>query len=62
MKPIKGLNEQFHLIQEQTAKDYGSAVRGVHAKAHAIVKGRIEVLDGLSTPLGAGRFRLAGVV
>lgn len=57
---IKGLNEQFHLIQNQTAKDYGSAVRGVHAKAHAIVKGRIEVVGGLAAPLAQGLFALPG--
>ena len=57
---VKNLNEQFHLIQEQTAKDYGSAVRGVHAKAHAIVKGRIEILSGLAAPLAQGLFASAG--
>ena len=57
---IKGLNEQFHIIQEKTAKDYGSAVRGVHAKAHAIVKGRIEVLDGLPAQLAQGVFASPG--
>ena len=57
---IKNLNEQFHLIQEKTAKDYGSAVRGVHAKAHAIVNGRFEILDGLATPLAQGLFASPG--
>lgn len=57
---IKGLNEQFHIIQEKTAKDYGSAVRGVHAKAHAIVKGRLDVLTGLPGPLAQGLFASSG--
>lgn len=57
---IKGLNEQFHIIQEKTAKDYGSAVRGVHAKAHAIVKGRLDVLAGLPGPLAQGLFASSG--
>ncbi len=57
---INGLNEQFHIIQEQTAKDYGSAVRGVHAKAHAIVNGRIDVVGGLPTPLAQGLFASPG--
>ncbi|WP_426265467.1 catalase family protein [Sphingomonas sp. PWP1-2] len=57
---VKNLNEQFHLIQEQTAKDYGSAVRGVHAKAHAIVKGRIKILGGLAAPLAQGLFASPG--
>jgi len=57
---VNGLNEQFRIIQEQTAKDYGSAVRGVHAKGHAIVKGRIEVLGGLAAPLAQGLFAVPG--
>lgn len=57
---IKGLNQQFQLIQEQTAKDYGSAVRSVHAKAHAIVKGRIDILDGLAASLAQGLFASPG--
>jgi hypothetical protein len=57
---IKGLNEQFHIIQQQTAKDYGSAVRGVHAKAHAIVRGRLEVFGGLAAPLAQGLFTSPG--
>lgn len=57
---IKGLNEQFHIIQQQTAKDYGSAVRGVHAKAHAIVRGRLEVFGRLAAPLAQGLFTSPG--
>jgi hypothetical protein len=53
---IQGLNEQIRLIQEKTAKDYGTAVRGVHAKGHAIVKGKLEVLSGIAPELGQGLF------
>ena len=55
-----GLNEQIHSIQEQTAKDYGSAVRGLHAKGHAIFKGRLEVLGGLPATLAQGLFATPG--
>jgi len=57
---VKGLNEQIHDIQEQTAKDYGSAARGLHAKGHAILKGRIEVMGGLAAPLAQGLFATPG--
>ncbi|WP_019516244.1 catalase family protein [Sphingomonas sp. Mn802worker] len=53
---IQGLNEQLRIIQETTAKDYGTAVRGVHAKGHAIVKGTLEVLSGVAPALAQGLF------
>ena len=57
---IQGLNEQLRLIQEKTAADYGSAVRGVHAKGHAIVKGKLEVLSGIAPALAQGLFSAPG--
>ncbi len=36
---IAGLNDTFDTILETTAKDYGHAVRSVHAKAHGILEG-----------------------
>jgi len=57
---IQGLNEQIRLIQEKTAKDYGTAVRGVHAKGHAIVKGKLEVLPGIAPELAQGLFSTPG--
>lgn len=57
---IQGLNEQIRLIQETTAKDYGTAVRGVHAKGHAIVKGKLEVLPGIAPELAQGLFSTPG--
>ena len=57
---IQGLSEQIRLVQETTAKDYGTAVRGVHAKGHAIVKGKLEVLSGIAPELAQGLFSAPG--
>ncbi|WP_205880501.1 hypothetical protein [Lichenicoccus roseus] len=38
----EGLNETFDTILQTTPNDYGHAVRGVHAKAHGILEGRID--------------------
>ncbi|RYY17092.1 MAG: catalase [Alphaproteobacteria bacterium] len=57
---IQGLNEQIRLIQETTAKDYGTAVRGVHAKGHAIVKGKLDVIAGVAPELAQGLFSAPG--
>jgi hypothetical protein len=57
---IQGLNEQLRLVQEKTAKDYGTAVRGVHAKGHAIVNGKLEVLSGIAPALAQGLFSAPG--
>ena len=46
----------FRKIQETTAKDYGFAVRGVHAKSHGLLLGRLEVLPGLPAALAQGLF------
>ena len=57
---IQGLSEQIRLIQETTAKDYGTAVRAIHAKGHAIVKGKLEVLSGIAPELAQGLFSASG--
>ncbi|EJL34175.1 catalase family protein [Novosphingobium sp. AP12] len=57
---IKGLSEQLHGIQETTLKDFGHAIRAVHAKGHAIVRGRLTVLDGLPVHLAQGVFAAPG--
>ncbi|MFF8800805.1 MULTISPECIES: catalase family protein [unclassified Methylobacterium] len=44
----------FAKIQCTTFEDYGRAVRGVHAKAHGLLTGRLEVLDGLPPALAQG--------
>lgn len=57
---IKGLGEQVKAIQDQTRADYGTAIRGIHAKGHAIVSGTLEVLPGLAPELAQGLFASAG--
>jgi hypothetical protein len=57
---IRGLSEQLHGIQETTLKDDGHAIRAVHAKGHAIVHGRLTVLDGLPGHLAQGVFATPG--
>lgn len=54
------LNQTFDVILERTAEDYGHAVRSVHAKAHAILAGELEVDDGLPPELAQGLFARAG--
>lgn len=44
----------FRTIQETTLKDYGHAVRGVHAKSHGLLTGRLTVLPDLPAPLAQG--------
>ena len=57
---IKGLGEQVKAIQDKTAAAYGTAVRGIHAKGHAIVSGTLEVLPDLPPELAQGLFATAG--
>lgn len=49
-----GMIVQFAKIQGTTLKDYGHAVRGVHAKAHGLLSGRLEVFADLPGPLAQG--------
>ncbi|WP_294389858.1 catalase family protein [uncultured Sphingomonas sp.] len=57
---IQGLKDTFTDILETTSKDYGHAVRGVHAKGHAVVTGTIEVLGDLPSALAQGLFARPG--
>lgn len=57
---VSKLNDTFDTILETTAKDYGHAVRSVHAKAHGILKGRLTVLDNLPAELAQGLFSQPG--
>lgn len=57
---IKHLEEQFNQIQQTTADDYKRGVRAVHAKAHAIAKGKLTVMDGLPVELAQGIFTQGG--
>ena len=57
---IGKLNEQFHIVQDTTAKDYKHGVRAVHAKAHAIARGTLTVKEGLPPELAQGLFARGG--
>ncbi|MFC0409773.1 catalase family protein [Roseomonas elaeocarpi] len=57
---IQGLNDTFDTILETTAKEDGHAVRSVHAKAHAILEGRMVVADNLPPELAQGVFACPG--
>lgn len=57
---VAGLNEAFDTILQRTAEDYGHAVRSVHAKSHGILKGTMEVHDGLPPELAQGLFAKPG--
>ena len=56
---IKGLGEQVKAIQDKTTADYGTAVRGIHAKGHSIVSGTLEILPNLPPELAQGLFATA---
>lgn len=47
-------------IQEKTWRDYGHAVRAVHAKSHGLLEGELRVLGGLPRDLAQGLFARAG--
>lgn len=57
---IRGLNQTFDKILQTTSKDYGHAVRAVHAKGHGIVTGTLTVIDGLAPELAQGLFAQPG--
>lgn len=44
---IAEVNDTFDTILDTTAEDYGHAVRSVHAKGHAVLRGTLTVDDGL---------------
>jgi catalase len=57
---VRGLNEQFKTILDITSKDYGHAVRAVHAKGHGLARGRFLIHDGLPPELAQGLFAAPG--
>jgi len=57
---IAGLEAQFEKILDTTSRDYGHAVRSVHAKGHGIARGKLRVADGLPPELAQGLFAQAG--
>ncbi|WP_310105498.1 catalase family protein [Sphingomonas sp. BE138] len=54
------LNEQFDIVLDTTAEDYGHAVRAVHAKAHAILEGTLTIDADLPPELAQGLFATPG--
>ena len=57
---ISNINTTFDKILDTTAKDYGHAVRSVHAKAHGILEGTLTVHDGLPPELAQGMLAQPG--
>lgn len=53
---VADLKASFRTILDTTAQDYGHAVRGVHAKGHGIVTGRLTVHSDLPPTLAQGLF------
>jgi hypothetical protein len=54
------LNEALHSILETTSKDYGHAVRSVHAKSHGLLDAELTIADDLSAELAQGLFAEGG--
>lgn len=59
---IRELSDTMRSIMETTYQDYGHAVRGVHAKSHGLLEGRIEILANLPPALAQGAFAKPGVL
>lgn len=57
---IRELEAAIHEIQTTTAKDYGSAIRGVHAKGHGLLRASVTVAQGLPAELAQGLFATPG--
>jgi len=57
---VAKLNQAFDEILTKTNEDYGHAVRAVHAKPHAILKGTLSVHAGLAPELAQGLFATPG--
>jgi hypothetical protein len=57
---IQGLIDTFDVILDRTSKDYGHAVRSVHAKAHGILAGEMVIDENLPPELAQGLFAKSG--
>ena len=57
---VEALNQVFGDILGTTSKDYGHAVRAVHAKAHGVLQGELTVEPGLPPELAQGLFASPG--
>ncbi|AQR72815.1 catalase family protein [Sphingomonas sp. LM7] len=53
---IRELEAAIREIQDTTAADYGSTIRGVHAKGHGLLKASLSVAEGLPPELAQGLF------
>ena len=60
VETTRELVETMRSIAEKTSKDYGHAVRSVHAKSHGLLDGELTVLDGLPPELAQGVFSRPG--
>ena len=56
----KQLVHTLRNISEITFEDSGHAMRSVHAKSHGLLRGELQVLDGLPPTLAQGLFAAAG--
>jgi hypothetical protein len=56
----RDLIDTMRSITETTSEDYGHAVRSVHAKAHGILSGELEIAGDLPPELAQGLFANAG--
>lgn len=57
---VAQMEGSFDTILETTSKDYGKAVRAVHAKSHGILKGELSIHDDLPPELAQGLFATPG--
>ncbi|WP_246045322.1 catalase [Rubellimicrobium roseum] len=57
---IATLDAAMRRIQETTLKDYGHALRSVHAKSHGLIEGEMRVPGGLPPELAQGLFARPG--
>ena len=60
VETTRELVETMRSIAEKTSKDYGHAVRSVHAKSHGLLDAELSVLDGLPFELAQGVFSRPG--
>lgn len=56
----QALADTMQQILDTTYKDYGHAVRSVHAKSHCLLEGELEILSGLPQVLAQGLFAQVG--
>lgn len=59
-KVHQALMDTMRGIEETTSRDYGHAVRSVHAKSHGLIEGELAVADGLPPELAQGLFAQGG--